>query len=173
VFTVFGVVRALHELLWYLAAAITLDGPGPLRDELVALRTSTELLTEEPPEVLASLDVDARRQLAVPLLREASRSAREAVAPGAVTLPRDLVGRDLRDTPLRGADLRGALLVGADLRGAELVLTDLTGADLRGADVRGADLASALFLTQLQANAARGDAATTLPDLLDRPPHWT
>ena len=87
-------------------------------------------------------------------------------------LPRDLVGRDLRGADLRGADLRGALLLGTDLRGALLQLTDVTGADLRAADVRGTDLGAALFLSQLQVNAARGDGATTLPAGLERPPHW-
>ncbi|WP_425519715.1 pentapeptide repeat-containing protein [Streptomyces auratus] len=46
------------------------------------------------------------------------------------------------------------------------------GADLRDADLAGADLTGALFLTQAQLNAAKGDAATTLPPSLTRPAHW-
>lgn len=60
----------------------------------------------------------------------------------------------------------------ADLGGADLREADLIGADLRDADVRGADLTGALFLTQAQLNAARGDAATVLPAGLSRPAHW-
>jgi hypothetical protein len=173
VFTVFGVVRGLHELLWYLSSAVALS-TGALQEELTAVRRAVERLAAEPAEVLAAVDVDEHRRVAVPLLREASRVARAAGgAPAAAPLPHDMVGRDLRGADLTGADLRGALLLGADLRGARLVLTDLTGADLRGADVRGADLGRALFLTQLQVNAARGDAATTLPEVVDRPGHWT
>ncbi|MGW3479266.1 pentapeptide repeat-containing protein, partial [Streptomyces althioticus] len=68
----------------------------------------------------------------------------------------------------RGAEGReGLRVVGADLRDADLI-----GADLRGADLAGADLTGALFLTQAQLNAARGDAATTLPPSLERPAHW-
>jgi hypothetical protein len=172
VFTVFWVVRGLHELLWYLTSAVALT-TGPLREELAALRGATERLTAEPAEVLAEVDVDEQRRVAVPLLREASRLARAAAgSPAAPPLPHDLVGHDLRGADLTGADLRGALLVGADLRGARLVLADLTGADLRGADVRGADLGRALFLTEVQVSGARGDAATTLPDVVDRPGHW-
>ena len=48
----------------------------------------------------------------------------------------------------------------------------MLGADLRGADVRGARLAGALLLTNPQLAAARGDAATTVPAHLARPPHW-
>ena len=85
---------------------------------------------------------------------------------------RDLAGADLRDRELGGAGLRGAVLIGADLRGRDLDRSDLLGADLRGADVGGADLSTALFLTQFQVNAARGDAATVLPEALARPPYW-
>ncbi len=49
---------------------------------------------------------------------------------------------------------------------------DLIGADLRDADLRGADLTGALFLTQSQVNAARGDRATKLPPSVTRPSHW-
>jgi len=81
------------------------------------------------------------------------------------------------DADLRRASLRGALLLGADLRGADLRLADLLGADLRGvdlrgADLRGADLSTSLFLTPMQAAAARGDTATRLPARVPRPAHW-
>ncbi|HQR27220.1 MAG TPA: pentapeptide repeat-containing protein, partial [Nocardioides sp.] len=71
-----------------------------------------------------------------------------------------------------GASHRGALLMAADLRGRDLAGADLLGADLRDADVRGADLSTALFLTQPQVNATRGDAGTLLPDRLVRPALW-
>jgi uncharacterized protein YjbI with pentapeptide repeats len=48
----------------------------------------------------------------------------------------------------------------------------MIGADLRDADVRGADLSESLFLTQAQINAAKGDRATKLPPLLERPFYW-
>ncbi|NUR89299.1 MAG: pentapeptide repeat-containing protein, partial [Nonomuraea sp.] len=85
----------------------------------------------------------------------------------------DLIGKRMKGADLRAADLRGAYLIGADLRGADLRLADLIGADLRDTDLRGADLTGALFLTQAQVNAARGDSATRLPQALDRPAHWS
>jgi uncharacterized protein YjbI with pentapeptide repeats len=84
----------------------------------------------------------------------------------------DLIGARLRGADLRNANLRGAYLIGADLRNADLRQADLIGADLRDADVRGADLTGALFLTQSQVNAARGDRATKLPEAVTRPSHW-
>ena len=85
----------------------------------------------------------------------------------------DLIGAKLKGADLRGANLRGAYLIGADLRGADLRLADLIGADLRDADLAGADLTDAIFLTQSQLDAARGDAATRLPPSLTRPAHWS
>jgi hypothetical protein len=58
--------------------------------------------------------------------------------------------------------------LGPKLRGA-----DLTGADLRGADLTGARLDTAIFLTQVQIDLAKGDAATTLPASLARPGRTT
>jgi uncharacterized protein YjbI with pentapeptide repeats len=60
----------------------------------------------------------------------------------------------------------------ADLRGVDLGRADLLGADLRGADLRGTSLARTLFLTGPQVAAARGDAATSLPDRVPRPSSW-
>jgi uncharacterized protein YjbI with pentapeptide repeats len=106
------------------------------------------------------------------VLARASARARARWA-GRIDLAHDdLAGTDLRGTDLRGAALRGALLIAADLRGADLSEADLLGADVRDTDVRDATLAGALFLTQPQLNAMRGNAATRLPGGLDRPGHW-
>jgi len=172
-FQVFTVMRALHELLFYLTEAVRLTGAGELHDELVLAGADTRRLTREGAGTLVGFDVDGLRERVVPLLRAASERVRGPVGGRrAPQLPRDLVGRDLRGADLRAADLRGAVLVGADLRGARLELADLTGADLRSTDVRGTDLASTLFVSQLQVNACRGDAGTSLPAGLERPGHW-
>ncbi|WP_460459991.1 pentapeptide repeat-containing protein, partial [Angustibacter peucedani] len=113
------------------------------------------------------------RDRARPLLQGASALARGTERSDPPSHPgADLAGRDLRGTDLRAADLRGALLIGADLRGTDLRRADVIGADLRAADVRGADLGTAIYLTQFQVAAARGDARTRLPPTLSRPPHW-
>lgn len=104
------------------------------------------------------------------LLRRVSEEVRRPA--GASLGGADLLGKDLRARDLRRADLRGALLVAADLRGVDLRDADLLGADACDADLAGADLRSALFLTQPQVKAMRGDAATRLPDGLERPAHW-
>jgi uncharacterized protein YjbI with pentapeptide repeats len=172
-FAVFGVMRQLRELQWYLAEALTLAAAAPLRPELTAAWDRTEALTRAGAAELTGFDVTGYRREAGDLLARVSDLARAGVPDRAPDRSgADLIGARLRNAVLRGASLRGAYLIGADLRGADLRHTDLLGADLRAADLRGADLTGALFCTQPQLTAARGDAATALPAALARPPHW-
>jgi hypothetical protein len=192
-FAVFPVVRQLHELLWYLQEALRLPAAERLRPRLRAAQRAVRAAADETPDRIRELDVDQLRAPAAALLRDAARLTREAAAPAPQTdagashpaspaparAPRarlrpgaDLVGADLRGADVRAAELRGALLIAADLRGADLSFTELLGADLRDARLEGADLRHALFLTQMQVNAAAGDARTRLPDGVGRPSHW-
>ena len=73
---------------------------------------------------------------------------------------------------MRGANLAGSLLIAANLRHTDLSGANLIGADLRDADIRDANLADCLFLTQIQVNSAKGNAATKLPRWIVRPSYW-
>lgn len=172
-FAAFPVLRQLHELLWYLLEASERLGPGPLREDVARAAERARALVAGDVAELASVDVAAVRRDAGPLLGRVSHALR-ASAPGRRRDREgaDLVGARMAGADLRGAGLRGAYLIGADLRGADLRLADLLGADLRAADLSGARLETAIFLTQPQVDAARGDAATTVPAVLRRPAHW-
>ncbi|MEV0802897.1 pentapeptide repeat-containing protein [Kribbella sp. NPDC050281] len=171
-FEVFAVVRLLHELLWYLTEALVLA--PPLRGALRRALDDTERLALGSPESLADLDVSAHRSRINDLLLRTSELVRGRVSHTPMNhRGADLIGADLRGADLRGADLRSAYLSGADLRRADLTAADLIGADLRDTDLRGAYLARSIFLTQMQINATRGDARTTLPPRLIPPPHWS
>ncbi|HMG53211.1 MAG TPA: pentapeptide repeat-containing protein [Kofleriaceae bacterium] len=179
-FEAFGVMRQLHEILWYLGEAIAWPAAAPLLVELGAARDATERLTRLDAAELRGLEVAAHRRSVGELLRRASERVRagELVRAAARRRPidprgTDLIGADLRGADLRAADLRGAQLVGADLRRADLRFADLLGADLRGAQLAGADLRDALFVVQSQLDAARGDRATRVPSALVRPVHWS
>lgn len=192
-FDVFGIVRQLHELLWYLTEALTLPAARPLHGELRAALQQTERLAGGSPDALAALDVSAHRRDVNALLLRASELARagarrQAVDHGSAARKAvdhsgagltgadhrgadhrgaDLTGKDLSGAGLAAASLRGVCLIGADLSGA-----DLRGADLTGADLRGADLTGSIFLTQFQLEAAKGDPGTKLPSSLACPAHW-
>ena len=165
---VLSVMRQLHEMLVHLGEVDRRSpdpATGPVRKEI-------ELLTAAEPERLLHVDVDDLHRRVGALLADASDRVRRRWPSRADRTHADLAGRRLPGD-LRGWTFRGAVLIATDLRGAELDDVDLLGADLRDADVRGRDLSSALFLTQPQVNAARGDAGTALPAGLSRPGHWS
>jgi uncharacterized protein YjbI with pentapeptide repeats len=173
-FAVFAIVRQLHELLWYLVAALALAPARAVHGELRRALTATQAMTGRPAEALLELDIHAHRDQVNAVLARASELVR-ARLPGDKPDYRgaDLAGARLAHAGLGGANLRGARLLGADLSGADLTLADLTGADLRAANLRGADLATSLFLTQSQLDAAQGDTSTRMPPPLTRPAHWS
>jgi uncharacterized protein YjbI with pentapeptide repeats len=172
-YELFAVMRQLHELLWYLAAALALRPARAVHGQLRHAFTATQAMTNRPADVLLALDTGPHRAQVNALLLRASELARARLpGPKPDHQGADLIGARLADADLRGASLRGARLIGADLRRADLTLADLTGADLRGADLRGADLTQGLFVTQAQLDAAEGDTGTGLPASLTRPAHW-
>jgi uncharacterized protein YjbI with pentapeptide repeats len=173
-FNVFTIMRQLHELLWYLTEALTLQKAAALHGELRRALDETERLTLGNPDTLVLLDVPAHQRNIHGLLLRTSELVRAEALPGAIDLRgADLIGKDFKGADLTAANLRSAQLVGADLRGARLGMADLTGADLRGADLRGADLTGSIFLTQSQLDAANGDIDTKLPPSLTRPARWS
>lgn len=181
-FEVFPIMRQLHELLWYVNEALTMQIAPRLRDVLNLTFAETNRLTQLAPEALLELGVAAHRASVSNLLLQTSEHVRDE-ARRRHKLPskrqktfgrgEDLIGAKLKNADLRCANLRGAYLIAADLSGADLRVADLIGADFRDADLSGADLTESLFLTQTQLNAAKGDACTKLPPSLVRPSHWS
>lgn len=177
----FLIMRQLHELLWYLTEALTLQASRPIHGALSTMLDETERLTLLIPDSLLELDVPVHRANVNTLLLKTSELVRaedhrgqRAHSGRQKTFSRgaDLIAADLRKIDLRGANLRGAYLIAADLRGTDLCGTDFIGADFRDADLRGADLSKSIFLTQAQLDAAKGDTRTKLPSSLTRPTHW-
>lgn len=180
-FEVFLVMCQLHELLWYMTEAMTLQPACILHEELKFMLDETERLTRLSPDSLLDLDVPVHRANVNTLLLKTSElvraQANQSDRPKAGHQKKfkrgaDLAAADLRKIELRGANLRSACLIAADLRGNDLSGTDFIGADFRDTDIRGADLSRSIFLTQAQLNAAKGDRNTKLPPSLNHPTHW-
>lgn len=181
IFEVFLIMRQLHELLWYLTEALTLQPARPLHGALSSMLVETERLTHLSPDSLMELDVAVHRADVNTLLlktselvRAQARRGQKAHSGRQKTFGRgvNLIAADLRRMDLRGANLRGACLIAADLRGIDLSGTDFIGADFRDTDLSGADFTKSIFLTQAQLNVAKGDTSTKLPSSLTRPKHW-
>ena len=180
-FNVFLIMKQLHEMLWYLTEALTLQATHSIKNELSLMLSETERLTNLNPDSIIKLDVVAHRARVNELLLKTSELVRNKYqrenknpSKGKNKLSRgfDFIGKDLRKTNLRGANFRGSFLIAADLRGVDLSGVDFIGADLRDADIRGADLSNSIFLTQPQINTAKGDSNTKLPMWLCRPKYW-
>ncbi|OAB40101.1 pentapeptide repeat-containing protein [Paenibacillus glacialis] len=181
-FEVLSIMRQLHELLWYLSEALTLQSVRSIHDEVSKAYNETEQLTQLSPDSLMELDMIAyRADINTLLLRisELVRAEAKRKQPNSSGHQKthgrgaDLIGAKLRGANLRAANLRGAYLIAADLRGADLRFADLIGADFRDADISGADLTGSIFLTQSQLNAAKGNSDTKLPQSLTHPSHWS
>lgn len=181
-YDVFPIMHQLHEMLWYLNEALTLKVTSPIYGELRDAIEETERLSRLSPDLLMKINVPLHRaDVNTLLLRTSelvwmeSRHRHKGTKKNKRTDHRgaNLMGVKLRRADLRGANLRGAYLIAADLRGADLRMADFIGADLRDADLSGANLTDTIFLTQVQINAAKGDANTKLPSLLSRPAHWS
>ena len=171
--------EGITEVLWCLHTVSARLETRPITAELNGMYLEVEKLTDGSAEEILALNVDSVRNRVNGLLSEASTLVRKGT--GDAHVPKiskrfhsgaDLMGARLSGQDLRGADLRGAWLIRADLREADLRRADLIAADLRDADVSGADLSEAIFLTQMQVNAANGDANTLLPEGVKRPTHW-
>jgi Pentapeptide repeats (8 copies) len=180
-FAAFEVMRQLYESLWYLSEARTLlsadenrlDGPSDnLLTQVDGAYHRAEQLTAGGAEELQVLDTEGFRRDIGQLLGRVSEIVRAPYAAARDHRNGDLIEAKLNGAKLRGANLRGAYLIGADLRRADLGRADLLGADLRAADLHDADLSTALFLTQPQMDAARGNRGTAIPAILNRPAHW-
>ncbi len=182
-YAAFPTMWQLQELLWYLSEALTRPAAQPILEELRTAFAETERLTGLGAEELLRLDAGLHRAEVNRLLLRTSELVREDARrrhQGPLHPPKkkvgrgaDLIGARLKGADLRYANLRGAYLIAADLRDADLRGADLIGTDFRDADIRGADLSGSLFLTQVQLNAAKGDARTKLPAWLSRPDHWS
>ncbi len=176
----FLIMRQLHEMLWYLSEAFTLQKSKSIKEDIKLLMDKTESLTMLEPNSLLEVDVEIHRNEVNKFLKNTSEMIRNKYSSRKKGNSKnsgghrrvDYFGANLKKTNLRGADLRGACLIASNVIGGDLSGADLIGADLRDADFSGANLSKSIFLTQAQINAAKGDSNTKLPEMLVHPSHW-
>lgn len=172
-FSVFEAVFRLHQMLWYVAEALTLQPAAALGPELSRMADRLLLLSSSAPAAVLGADLDAVQAEVNGLLHETWRRVQNSVGgPQERGKNTDFAGRNWQKTDLRGKDLSMTLLLASNFSGCTLEGVNLLGADLRDAEVRGADLSECLFLTQGQVNSAQGDKRTQLPPFLTPPKAW-
>lgn len=172
IFSVFLVVRQLHEWMWYLMEAREFSNIDNIHLQIEEVLEELWQTTKGSPKDLLELDLDCYWKRINEILIKASCLKRGDKSTE-TKLPfkfqkifgerADLSGKDLRKYSLAGTNLRGACLIAADLRGMDLARTDFIGADFRDTDLRGADLSKSLFVKKAQINVAKCNEYTKLP----------
>ncbi len=169
IFDVFLVVFGLHQMLWYLIEASTLNLGEIINSEIDALIGENERMTALVPDDILNLDVNAYRLRVNELLKEISNTIAN---PTKKEQNRDFFGKDFKGADLDGKDFSMSLMIAANLEGCSLRGTNFLGADMRDVNIKNTDLSQSVFLTQMQINAAKGNSNTKLPDSLAYPKEW-
>jgi hypothetical protein len=156
-------VRQLHELLWYVADALSRSAAAPVHGALAQARSAIEAAVAGGPSSIEATDPAAHRATVAPLLRRASALTRaqsdagsvrqnargtdgaspepgSADRPGANPVGRDPARDDLAGPDVAGRDPARDDLAGPDLAGRDPARDDLVGPDLAGRDLVGRDL---------------------------------
>ena len=172
-FDVFLIVVQLQQMLGYLVEAATIIPAETLKGDIDALILENEQMTQLCPREILALDVEQYRSGVNQVLKKVSKLVAE-VASGSSNNKKtiDYIGKNFKKANLAGKDLSMALLIAANLEGCNLYGTNFLGADLRDANIKNTDLSDSVFLTQMQVNAAIGNAKTKLPEGLTYPTTW-
>ncbi|MFK4469367.1 pentapeptide repeat-containing protein [Bacillus sp. RC252] len=180
-FQVFPIMEQIHEMIAYVAEALSYNIPDDLADKLRKQLKELQDLTELDADNLLSLDLVIYRFSLNELLTSASDFVRRNTIDKMPSLRKikdfnharaNLMGKKFKGKDLRATDFRGAYLIAADMRNTDLRAVNFIGADLRDVNFSGANLSTSMFLTQMQINSAKGDVKTSLPSHIHRPSHW-
>jgi hypothetical protein len=180
-FQVFPIMEQIHEMIAYVAEALSYDIPDDLADKLRKQLKELRDLTKLDADYLLTFDLVMCRFSLNGLLTLASDFVRgnTIVKMSGVRKMEefdharaDWMGKKLKGKDLRATDFRGAYLIAADMRNTDLRAVNFIGADLRDVNFSGADLSTSMYLTQMQMNSAKGDVKTKLPSHIYRPSHW-
>ena len=169
----FLVMRQLHEMLWYLTEAVTLENIVSIKESLQSMIEEIKQMTLLKPEAILKIDIESHRTQVNILLKEAyklNRQDKKSIQK--TSFEKMLIGKDLRKANLKEADLSGAMMIAANLKECDLSGALLIGVDMRDADIICSNLSKSIFLTQAQINTAKGNQFTKLPSRLDRPSYW-
>ncbi|MGM9933606.1 pentapeptide repeat-containing protein [uncultured Clostridium sp.] len=181
IFDSFLIIRQLHEIMWYLTQAYSLQHDYDIKTQIGNLIDHTIDLTLLNMDRLLKLDIESHRDKVNLYLKNTSeyirKKSQEYNLKSSSNVKKKIkgkvfLGKNLTNYNLCGADLRGALLIAANLSNTDLNGADFIGADLRDTDLSGADLSKSIFLSQAQINSAKGNEKTKLPPMITRPDHW-
>lgn len=165
-------IHQYHQMLWYLIESASIVEDAALAKEIDALIAENEKITALDAQAFLGFDRSPHRQEVNGVLKRVCALMKDKFPLSAEERVVDFMGYDLSKQDLSGRDFSFTLMVAANLKDSNLLGVNLLGTDLRDANLCDADLSEALFLTQMQVNAAKGNKNTKLPPRIMRPKAW-
>lgn len=172
IFDVFLRVFQLYQMRYYLMESMTITPAKELQENIIALINENEMICNSNPESILSFDTEEYRNRVNIILKQVCSLLTKSLNSENKKSPSDYLGRSFKHKDLSGLDLSTKLLIAANFSHCSFHGTIFLGADTRDADFSHADLSDAVFLSQGQVNAAKGNLNTKLPKHLDYPVTW-
>ncbi|MDK2867643.1 MAG: hypothetical protein PWP51_1784 [Clostridiales bacterium] len=172
IFNVFMIIFQLHQMRWFLMEARVMGHVKTLAPKINALIEENRRYCSCSSTDVLSLDLKHYKKRVNTLLKETSRMVSDRFPRQSSHHAVDYMGRNFKNKSFDGIDFSMHLLIASDFSGCTFSGANFLGTDLRDCCFNGADLSEAVFLTQMQVNAARGDVNTKLPVFLSRPVTW-
>ncbi len=117
-FAVFLIVFQLHQMLWYLVEAATINSEEESAPEIEALILENVQMTQISPDEILALDLEKYRSRVNEILKEIS--ARIAGKKSEQERTTGYIGKNFKRANLEGQDFHMALLIASNLEGCSL-----------------------------------------------------
>jgi uncharacterized protein YjbI with pentapeptide repeats len=172
IFDVFLIVFQLHQILYFLVEAKTILPAKELWNDIIFLIDEGRTICSSTPQDILSYEIDGYKNRVNDCLKIVSRLIKQNYPDNKKEKKNDFIGRSFKGKDFNGTDFTMTLLIAANFEACSFHGANFLGADTRDTNFCNADLQEAVFLTQGQINAARGNSGTKLPDTLHRPITW-
>lgn len=172
IFDVFIKIFQLYQIRYFLEESMTIVSAKQLWSDIEKLLYENKILCELTPQEIINIDVDSYRNKVNKLLKKVCESISKCFNHKNHKGSTDYLGRSFKDRNMSGVDLSMKLLIAANFDSCIFDGTVFLGADTRDTNFSNSDLREAVFLTQGQINAAKGNRNTKLPQYLDYPVTW-
>ena len=172
IFDVFVIVFKLYQIRYYLIEASSLISAQPLKKSIQCLIEENIKMCHCCPNSILSLDLEQYRLRSNYILKHVCKLLQQSIHSEYKKIPANFLGSNFKGQDMSGADLSTKLLIATNFEKSVFNGTIFLGADTRDTNFKDADLSEAVFLTQGQVNAAKGNRNTKLPYQLDYPPTW-
>lgn len=171
IFDVFIIVFHLYQIRFFLEESLSHINHQQLCNELHILKTENINICQSTSHEILTFDWQNYNRRSHQTLQKVCEFIHKT-SHFQQKCPTNLLGKNFKGKDLSGMDLSTKLLIATHFEECQFQKTIFLGADTRDTHFDNADLSGALFLTQAQINAAKGNRQTKLPAHLDYPDTW-